>query len=104
MELFWWMLIVTVVESVALTLLQIGGTVAVVLAAAIYAIGVVPLLVKALSFEEAGVGMVNFVWNLFSTLIMFVIGIGVFGEQITPTKTVGVLVALVGISILMLAE
>ena len=102
MEMFGWMVLMTCIEAIALTLLRIGGTIPILAAAVIYSVGVVPLLVKALSFE--GVGLINFVWNIFSTLIMFAIGFLYFGERITPSKTAGVLISLLGIGILMITE
>jgi multidrug transporter EmrE-like cation transporter len=102
LELSAWMILLTSIEAVALTLLRMGGTWNAVTASFIFAFAVVPLLSKALEYE--GIGMVNFVWNVFSTLIMFMIGMYVFSEKITALKTIGIVIALLGIGIIMLAD
>jgi multidrug transporter EmrE-like cation transporter len=62
----------------------------------------VPLLSKALEYE--GIGMVNFIWNIFSTLIMFGLGVYMFSEEITAVKTIGILIAFLGIGIILFAD
>ena len=66
-----WIMLSSVVEAGALTLLRIGGKWNVIYSAIIFACAVVPLLSKALEWQ--GIGMVNFIWNLFSTFLMFLI-------------------------------
>ena len=101
-ELSLWMVLLTSIEAVALTLLRIGGTWNLATASAIFAFAVVPLLSKALQYE--GIGMVNFIWNVFSTLVMFFIGLYIFAEKITALKTIGICIALLGIGIIILAD
>jgi len=97
-----WIMLSSVVEAGALTLLRIGGKWNVLYAAAIFACAVVPLLSKALEWE--GVGMVNFVWNVFSTFLMFSIGYFFFEEELTYLKLVGILCCIFGIGILLLVD
>ena len=97
-----WMALLTGIESIALTLLRMGGTPQMILAGAIYALGVVPLLTKTLEYE--GIGMVNFVWNVFSTIIMFAIGMILFSEKITRLKTIGVILSLAGLGMIMMSD
>jgi multidrug transporter EmrE-like cation transporter len=99
---FPWILLSSVIEAGALTLLRIGGKWNIIYAAAIFACAVVPLLSKALEWQ--GIGIVNFVWNVFSTILMFAIGYFFFYEKFTYLKAVGVSCALFGISILLLVE
>jgi multidrug transporter EmrE-like cation transporter len=99
---FPWILLSSVIEAGALTLLRIGGKWNIIYAAAIFACAVVPLLSKALEWQ--GIGIVNFVWNVFSTILMFAIGYFFFDETFTYLKAVGVSCALFGISILLLVE
>jgi len=99
---FPWILLSSVIEAGALTLLRIGGKWNIIYAAAIFACAVVPLLSKALEWQ--GIGIVNFVWNVFSTILMFAIGYLFFEEKLTYLKAVGVSSALFGISILLLVE
>jgi multidrug transporter EmrE-like cation transporter len=101
-ELSLLMILLTSIEAVALTLLRIGGPWNIATASIIFAFAVVPLLSKALQYE--GIGMVNFTWNVFSTLIMFFLGIYIFSEKITTFKTIGILIALLGIGITLIAD
>ena len=96
-----WMTLLSSVEAVALTLLRMGGTQKVIIAALIYGLGVVPLLVKTLEYE--GIGMVNFLWNIFSTILMFIIGIYIFKEKINYLQIIGILVSFLGIGIVLLS-
>jgi len=97
-----WIALLSTIETGALSLLRIGGKWNIIYAAAIYACAVVPLLSKALEWQ--GIGMVNFVWNVFSTLFMFLIGWIVFEEKLSYLKIVGVFCSLFGIGILLLVE
>jgi multidrug transporter EmrE-like cation transporter len=97
-----WILSSSLVEAGALTLLRIGGKWNVLYAAAIFACAVVPLLSKALEWQ--GVGMVNFIWNVFSTFLMFSIGYFFFDEKLTYLKLVGISSCIFGIGILLLVE
>jgi len=99
---FPWILLSSVIEAGALTLLRIGGKWNIIYAAAIFACAVVPLLSKALEWQ--GIGIVNFVWNVLSTIIMFTIGYFFFEEKLTYLKAVGVFCSLFGIGILLLVE
>ena len=102
LELSLWMILLTSIEAVALSLLRIGGPLNLIASSCIFAIAVVPLLSKALEYE--GIGMVNFIWNIFSTLIMFALGVYLFSEKITAVKTIGILVAFLGIGIIVFAD
>jgi multidrug transporter EmrE-like cation transporter len=96
-----WMTVLSSVEAVALTLLRMGGTEKIIAASLLYGLGVVPLLLKTLDYE--GIGMVNFLWNIFSTIIMFIIGIYVFKEKIHYLQIIGILVSFLGIGIVLLS-
>lgn len=90
-----WMLLLTVIESVALTVLRVKNIWSPFVAAPIYAFAVVPLLVKSLEYD--GIGMVNFVWNVFSTVAMFLVGIYYFKEKINNLQQIGVIISLLGL-------
>lgn len=94
-----WMTLLTVIESIALTLLRIGGLWQIVLASLIFALGVVPLLAKSLQYD--GIGMVNFIWNVSSTILMFAIGMIFFQETITRQKLIGILLSFAGLALIM---
>lgn len=96
-----WITLLTSIEAVALSLLRSGGVMKAVIASLIYSLAVVPLLIKTLQYE--GVGMVNFLWNIFSTLLMFMIGIYFFGERIAKMQLLGVCVSFVGIAMVLMA-
>ena len=97
-----WIALLSTIETGALSLLRIGGKWNIIYAAAIYACAVVPLLSKALEWQ--GIGIVNFVWNVFSTVFMFLIGWILFEEKLSYLKIVGVFCSLFGIGILLLVE
>ena len=97
-----WIMLSSVVEAGALTLLRIGGKWNVIYSAIIFACAAVPLLSKALEWQ--GIGMVNFIWNVFSTFLMFLIGYFFFEEKLTYLKLVGISCCIFGIGILLLVE
>ena len=96
-----WLTILTAVEAVALTLLRMGGFQNAVFASGIFGLGVVPLLAKTLQYQ--GLGMMNFLWNIFSTLVMFAIGIYAFGEKIATMQLLGVCVCFLGIGMVLMS-
>lgn len=96
-----WMSVLSSVEAFALTLLRMGGTQKIIAASLVYGLAVVPLLVKTLEYE--GIGMVNFLWNIFSTILMFSIGMYVFKEKIHYLQVIGILVSFIGIAMVLLS-
>jgi multidrug transporter EmrE-like cation transporter len=97
-----WVTLVSLVEAPALTLLRMGGLNRMITASAIYALAVVPLLSIALQYE--GIGMVNFFWNILSTLLMFAIGIFMFKEKVSNIQLVGIILSLLGLSLVVLSK
>jgi len=97
-----WIGLAGAVETIALTFLRVGGFWNCVIAGVIFAVGVVPLLSKALEFT--GIGMANFLWNVLSTITLFSVGIFFFSEKLTKLKLIGILVALFGIGLILIAE
>lgn len=97
-----WITLLTLVEAPALTLLRMGSIENIVVAAIIFAFAVVPLLSIALQYE--GIGVVNFFWNIQSTILMFVIGITVFKEKVAPLQILGVILSLLGIGLVFLSK
>ena len=67
-----------------------------------YGILVIPVLNEALQFE--GIGMVNFIWNIFSTLIMFMVGIYMFDEKIENKQLIGVCLSLAGLFLILVPK
>ena len=86
---------ISMIEAVGLTALRAHIGYSILIASLIYGIIVVPLLNVALEFQ--GIGMVNFMWNIFSTLTMFIIGIYMFNEKIENTQLIGVILSLAGL-------
>ena len=66
----------------------------------IYGVVVVTLLTKALKYR--GIGSVNFVWNCFSTVTAFLIGVMLFGEKVNNMQWIGVALAMVGLSLILI--
>ena len=94
-------LIATVIEAIGLTILRQGSTYAIPMTSAIFALGVVPLLHMSLQYE--GIGLTNFLWNIFSTLVMFAIGIYIFKEKTKKLQFMGVLVSLLGVGLILMS-
>ena len=95
------MLGTSIIEAVGLTVLRMKQSFSIPVAAAIYAVAVVPLLSIALKYE--GIGLVNFFWNIFSTLVMFIIGIYYFKEKINNLQLIGVAISLLGVFLILVA-
>lgn len=91
----------SLVEALGLTALRLNKYYSIPIASAIYAFFVIPLLYIALKFQ--GVGMVNFFWNVFSTIMMFLIGIYVFDEHLHNLQIIGVLFSLLGLFLILVA-
>ena len=99
---FGWVFLCGCVEIFTLTLLRMGGGWRnYVSASLLFSFGVVPLLLKALEYE--GIGLINFMWNVFTTVAMFVIGIHFFKEKVNNLQIMGVLVSVVGLSLILVA-
>ena len=93
--------ITTIIESIGLTILKQGSAYAIPIASVMYALCVVPLIHITLQYE--GVGITNFLWNIFSTLIMFGIGIYVFKEKVHSLQLIGILVCLLGVGLILMS-
>lgn len=101
LEALGWITLVSIVEAFALFFIREGGLLSMVKASFIYALGVVPLLTRALKYE--GIGIVNFFWNILSTLVGFGIGIYFFGEKIHGMQQIGILLSLAGLALIEMA-
>ena len=53
------------------------------------------ILLKILNYE--GIAIINFFWNIFSTLSGFLLGIYLFNEQINKIEIIGVIISLFGL-------
>ena len=92
--------IVSLIEAVGLTTLRMKNQYSIPAASLIYATMVVPLLYVTLNYE--GIGMVNFIWNVFSTILMFLIGIYMFNEKLHNLQIVGILLSLLGLFLILI--
>ena len=93
--------IASVLEATSLYYLQAGGLQNTIMASLIYAGGVVPFLSKALQY--GGIGIVNLLWNIFSTLFGFGIGIIIFKERVHYMQYIGAAFSIVGIGLIIMA-
>jgi multidrug transporter EmrE-like cation transporter len=91
----------TIVEAIGLTALRAKQTYSIPIASLFYALGVVPLLSIALKYE--GIGIVNFFWNVLSTITMFLVGIYFFKEKLHSLQVIGVVLSLFGIFLILMA-
>jgi len=92
---------VSLIEAVGLLILRMKEWYSVPVASGIYAFGVIPLLYTLLKYE--GIGMSNFFWNVFSTILMFIIGIYVFNEKLYNLQIIGVILSLLGLFLILIA-
>lgn len=97
-----WIALAALVEAPALSLIRMGGIGNLTAAGLIFAFGVVPLLSVTVQYE--GIGMVNFLWNILSTILMFMIGIFFFKEKIASLQVVGVILTLLGLGLVVLSK
>jgi len=97
-----WITLVTLIEAPALALLRMGGPVNIATSSLLFALCVVPLLSIIVQYE--GIGVVNFLWNIQSTILMFVIGIFMFKEKVSPLQGMGVILSLLGMSLVVMSK
>ena len=88
------------VEAFGLYFIRAGGMLNMMKGSLFYGLGVVPLLSWAVKYE--GIGLVNFIWNILSTLIGFAIGVYIYKEKVSHMKIIGVLVSLLGLAMILL--
>ena len=68
----------------------------------IYGLIVATLLHKMLHYQ--GIGMVNFLWNIFSTISGFMIGVLLFSEKVNGVQCMGVALGFVGFAMIVLGD
>jgi len=59
------------------------------------------LLLFSLKYE--GIGNMNLYWNVISTICVYLIAVYFFGESVTHTQFVGILLALLGIFLIIIS-
>jgi multidrug transporter EmrE-like cation transporter len=67
-----------------------------------YGIAIPYLLYKNLVYKD--IGMINFFWNIFSTISGFTIGILLFKEQVNHLQWIGISLSLLGIGLVILND
>jgi multidrug transporter EmrE-like cation transporter len=92
--------ITSIIEAFALYNIRFGGFTHTAIASLIYGLGVVPMLSKTIVYE--GIGIVNFLWNIMSTLFGFGIGIYLFKEEVHYLQVMGAIVSMAGIGMILL--
>jgi drug/metabolite transporter (DMT)-like permease len=92
---------ISVIEAIAMYNIKYQGTIQLLQAMFLYGFVITPLIGFATLYE--GIGIVNFLWNIFSTLFGFAIGIYFFKEKITNLQAIGVAISLLGISLIILS-
>lgn len=73
-----------------------------ILAMLIYGVVVTTLLAQSLNYGS-GIGIVHFIWACLSTVTAFLIGIFLFGEQVSDLQWIGSGFAFIGVSLILLA-
>jgi multidrug transporter EmrE-like cation transporter len=86
-----------IIEAFALYFVRGGNTIA---GSLIYGLIVIPLLGWSIKYE--GIGLMNFMWNILSTMFGFAIGVYLYGEKVRSVQIMGVLVSLTGVAMILL--
>ncbi len=97
-ELFSIIGLTSIVEAIGLYFVRAKGWLTLIGGILAYGLGVAPCLRYATKYE--GIGMVNLLWNVVSTILGFAIGIYLYGEKVHGIKLIGILVALLGLGII----
>jgi drug/metabolite transporter (DMT)-like permease len=92
---------ISAIEAIAMYNLKHEGAIQLLQAIFLYGFVITPLIRFATLYE--GIGIVNFLWNIFSTLFGFAIGVYFFKEKITTLQAIGVAISLLGISLIILS-
>lgn len=93
--------VTSIIEAIGLYNLRSEGITTLVIGMLAYGFGVAPFLRYATNYE--GIGMVNFLWNVCSTLLGFTIGIFLYGEKVQGMKLIGVFLSLLGLGLIVMA-
>jgi multidrug transporter EmrE-like cation transporter len=88
------------IEAFGLYFIRAGGILNTIKGALFYGLGVAPFLSWAVKYE--GIGIVNFIWNILSTLIGFAIGVYIYKEKVGNMQIMGVVVSLLGLGMILL--
>jgi multidrug transporter EmrE-like cation transporter len=68
----------------------------------IYGLIIPFLIIMSVKFE--GIGTVNFLWNIITTVAMIVIGYYIFGDKLNHLHLISLLLGISAITVLMLAN
>ena len=98
--------ITVIVEALALYSIQKYAKTKVqkffLMSAAIYGLIIPYMLYRMLTYQ--GIGMINFLWNVFSTISGFLIGIYLFSEQVNNLQWIGVGLGVLAFALIILGE
>jgi hypothetical protein len=89
--------LIAIIEAFGLYFIRGGSVLA---ASLIYGLAVVPLLTWAVKYE--GIGLLNFMWNILSTVFGFAIGVYLYGEEVRSVQIMGVIVSLTGMAMILM--
>ena len=101
-----WLTLVVLFEAVALYSLRkymdTKQTSNLYLGMLMYGVAVPLLIVQLLTYE--GIGLVNFLWNVFSTISGFLIGILIFSENVEYLQWVGVALGFLSFALIIMGS
>jgi drug/metabolite transporter (DMT)-like permease len=93
--------VASIIEAVALYYIKKNTLADLPIAMALYGLGIVPLLQYA-SISD-GIGMINFIFNIVTTIFGFIIGIYWFKEKVNNLQLIGVILSLAGIGLIIIS-
>ena len=99
-----WLTLLLFAELVADTYVKKAalGTCALIWPAVLY--GLIGLLFVQCNRTTENLGMMNMLWNVFSTLNVLLLGAMLFGEKINPREWFGIALTLAGLMLMVRAE
>ncbi len=99
--------LLTAVEAMALYGIQkyqrVNQKKYIIMSMLIYGI-LVPLLLYKMITTNGGIGMANFLWNIFSTLSGFLIGMLLFKEKVNHIQYVGIALGFLSLGLIFIGE
>ena len=107
-SLYVFLALLIVFESVALYCLrryqtQPNKPLFFLVACLLYGLVVTYLLYRLITMEQS-VGIVNFVWNVFSTMAGFLLGVYIFNEHPAPIQWIGVALGILAFGLIVLGS
>lgn len=103
-KIIFWFILILLVEAFALYSIKMASVFPdekkyIVFAVVSYAL--IPLFLYKMLLYGQGIGVINCLWNILSTIYGFLIGIYLFQEHVSKQQIVGAILGLIGIILIL---